>query len=140
MAANEEVEEVFKLFDQDGSGIKIKEIGTVLRSLGLAASEAQLREFRSEAEKKARGSSLVMFTRLYMDKRGKGGGLLGGGPYMDKGGRSKKSWQDSTYVQFVDFLGYVKRMEKVEATRSVDVGKEMEGMKVGLLHFFDKAW
>lgn len=94
---DEEVEEVFKLFDQDGSGIKIKEIGTVMRSLGLAASEAQLREFRAEAEKK-----------------------------------------DQTYVQFPDFLGYVKRMEKVEATKSVDVAKEMEGMKIGLLHFFDK--
>eukprot|EP00435_Cladocopium_sp_Y103_P039379 s385_g10.t1 len=94
---DEEIEEVFKLFDQDGSGIKIKEIGTVMRSLGLAASEAQLREFRAEAEKK-----------------------------------------DQTYVQFPDFLGYVKRMEKVEATKSVDVAKEMEGMKIGLLHFFDK--
>ena len=65
---DEEVQEVFKLFDQDGSGIKIKEIGTVMRSLGLAASEAQLREFRTEAEQK-----------------------------------------DSAFVQFPDFLSYVKR-------------------------------
>ncbi|CAE7284104.1 PCM1 [Symbiodinium pilosum] len=94
---DEEIEEVFKLFDQDGSGIKIKEIGTVMRSLGLAASEAQLREFRVEAEKK-----------------------------------------DPAFVQFPDFLGYVKRMETVEATKSSDVAKELEGMKVGLLYFFDK--
>ncbi|CAE7838565.1 PCM1 [Symbiodinium sp. CCMP2592] len=94
---DEEIQEVFKLFDQDGSGIKIKEIGTVMRSLGLAASEAQLREFRAEAEKK-----------------------------------------DPAFVQFPDFLGYVKRTERVEATKSSDVGKEMEGMKVGLLYFFDK--
>ncbi|CAE7519892.1 PCM1 [Symbiodinium natans] len=94
---DEEIQEVFKLFDQDGSGIKIKEIGTVMRSLGLAASEAQLREFRAEAEKK-----------------------------------------DPAFVQFPDFLAYVKRMETVEATKSSDVAKEMEGMKVGLLYFFDK--
>lgn len=68
-----------------------------MRSLGLAASEAQLREFRAEAEKK-----------------------------------------DPAFVQFPDFLGYVKRTETVEATKSSDVGKEMEGMKVGLLYFFDK--
>eukprot|EP00933_Yihiella_yeosuensis_P062620 TRINITY_DN655_c1_g1_i2.p1 TRINITY_DN655_c1_g1~~TRINITY_DN655_c1_g1_i2.p1 ORF type:complete len:179 (-),score=44.84 TRINITY_DN655_c1_g1_i2:134-622(-) len=45
----EEVHEVFKLFDQDGGGIKIKEIGTVMRSLGLAVQEAQLQTFRAEA-------------------------------------------------------------------------------------------
>lgn len=93
----EEIHEVFKLFDQDGSGIKIKEIGTVMRSLGIAASEAQLREFAVEAAKK-----------------------------------------DGTYVQFPDFMSYVKRAQTVEADKHVDVAKEMQGMKVGLLHFFDK--
>lgn len=93
----EEIHEVFKLFDQDGSGIKIKEIGTVMRSLGIAASEAQLREFAVEAAKK-----------------------------------------DGTYVQFPDFNSYVKRAQTVEADKHVDVAKEMQGMKVGLLHFFDK--
>ncbi|CAE8722445.1 unnamed protein product, partial [Polarella glacialis] len=48
----EEIHEVFKLFDQDGGGIKIKEIGTVLRSLGLAASEDQVREFIADAKTK----------------------------------------------------------------------------------------
>ena len=58
--------------------------------------------------------------------------------------------QDPAFVQFPDFLGYVKRTETVEAdpsgtsrelcywhralslhqaTKSSDVGKEMEGMK-----------
>eukprot|EP00930_Biecheleria_cincta_P070385 TRINITY_DN58021_c0_g1_i1.p1 TRINITY_DN58021_c0_g1~~TRINITY_DN58021_c0_g1_i1.p1 ORF type:complete len:186 (-),score=50.39 TRINITY_DN58021_c0_g1_i1:91-579(-) len=94
---DEEVQEVFKLFDQDGSGIKIKEIGTVMRSLGVSVSQAQLGEFRAEAEKK-----------------------------------------DNTYLEFADFLGFVKRAETVEAGKSSDMAKEMAGMKVGLLHFFDK--
>mmetsp|Transcript_93731 Transcript_93731/g.176222 ORF Transcript_93731/g.176222 Transcript_93731/m.176222 type:complete len:164 (-) Transcript_93731:106-597(-) len=93
----EEVQEVFKLFDQEGSGIKIKEIGTVMRSLGVAASEAQLKEFVAEATQK-----------------------------------------DSSHVQFADFLLYVKRAQSVEAGSSADVAKEMNGMKVGLLYFFDK--
>mmetsp|Transcript_27882 Transcript_27882/g.61571 ORF Transcript_27882/g.61571 Transcript_27882/m.61571 type:complete len:164 (-) Transcript_27882:152-643(-) len=93
----EEIHEVFKLFDQDGSGIKIKEIGTVMRSLGIAASEAQLREFQAEASKK-----------------------------------------DPIYVQFPDFNSYVTRAQIVEADKHVDVAKEMHGMKVGLLSFFDK--
>eukprot|EP00440_Ansanella_granifera_P033586 gb/GFBE01036446.1/.p1 GENE.gb/GFBE01036446.1/~~gb/GFBE01036446.1/.p1 ORF type:complete len:163 (+),score=66.98 gb/GFBE01036446.1/:1-489(+) len=93
----EEVQEVFKLFDQDGGGIKIKEIGTVMRSLGLAASEAQLRDFMAEATKK-----------------------------------------DSSGVSFADFLGYLRRAETTEAAKSVDVAKELEGMKSGLLHFFDR--
>mmetsp|Transcript_81751 Transcript_81751/g.264900 ORF Transcript_81751/g.264900 Transcript_81751/m.264900 type:complete len:164 (-) Transcript_81751:399-890(-) len=99
MAAPEEAEihEVFKLFDQEGSGIKIKEIGTVMRSLGLAASEAQLREFQAEATKK-----------------------------------------DAHYVQFPDFVSYVNRAQTVEANKSVDFAKEMSGLKIGMLHFFDK--
>ena len=58
------------------------------------------------------------------------------------------SLQDPAFVQFPDFLAYVKRMETVEvgssdcdvysvlsillgqATKSSDVAKEMEGMKV----------
>uniref|UniRef100_A0A7S0AIB1 Calmodulin n=1 Tax=Pyrodinium bahamense TaxID=73915 RepID=A0A7S0AIB1_9DINO len=99
MAVPEEAEihEVFKLFDQEGSGIKIKEIGTVMRSLGLAAPEAQLREFVAEAAKK-----------------------------------------DSNHVQFSDFMGYVRRAQTMEADKSVDVAKEMQGMKNGIGHFFDK--
>mmetsp|Transcript_99890 Transcript_99890/g.298348 ORF Transcript_99890/g.298348 Transcript_99890/m.298348 type:complete len:163 (-) Transcript_99890:62-550(-) len=91
-----EIHEVFKLFDQEGSGIKIKEIGTVMRSLGLSASEAQLREFAAEAAK------------------------------------------NGMYVQFSDFMGYVRRAQTVEAGRSVDFAKEMGGMKTGIMHFFDK--
>ena len=62
--------------------------------------------------------------------------------------------QDPAFVQFPDFLGYVKRTETVEAgpsgtsresccwhrslwldqaTKSSDVGKEMEGMKASVL-------
>lgn len=48
----EDIREVFKLFDTEGGGIKIKEIGTVMRSLGIACPEAQLREFVAEATKK----------------------------------------------------------------------------------------
>jgi len=54
---------------------------------------------------------------------------------LSQNGYGKK---DPAYVQFADFLGYVKRAEKVEATKSGDVAKDMQGMKVGLLHFFDK--
>mmetsp|Transcript_6020 Transcript_6020/g.12285 ORF Transcript_6020/g.12285 Transcript_6020/m.12285 type:complete len:164 (-) Transcript_6020:178-669(-) len=92
-----EIHEVFKLFDQEGSGIKIKEIGTVMRSLGLAASEAQLREFSAEATK-----------------------------------------NNGFYVPFSDFMGYVRCAQTVEAGKSMDVAKEMNGMKIGIVHFFDK--
>merc|ERR1712107_801898 len=93
-----EVKEVFKLFDQDGQGIKIKEIGTVLRSLGLATTEAQLKNYVAEATKK-----------------------------------------DKNYVQFNDFLVYVREQQKVEAQQSTgDIASEMQGMKTGILHFFDK--
>ncbi|CAK0884837.1 unnamed protein product [Prorocentrum cordatum] len=50
-----EIREVFKLFDSEGGGIKIKEIGTVMRSLGIACPEAMLRVFNEEATK--RGST-----------------------------------------------------------------------------------
>lgn len=47
-----EVKEVFKLFDQEGGNtIKIREIGTVMRSLGLSPPEAALKEMREEARK-----------------------------------------------------------------------------------------
>mmetsp|Transcript_9177 Transcript_9177/g.20444 ORF Transcript_9177/g.20444 Transcript_9177/m.20444 type:complete len:166 (+) Transcript_9177:141-638(+) len=47
-----EILECFKLFDQEGSGIKVKEIGTVMRSLGLVVTQAQLQEFAKEATAK----------------------------------------------------------------------------------------
>mmetsp|Transcript_48035 Transcript_48035/g.96906 ORF Transcript_48035/g.96906 Transcript_48035/m.96906 type:complete len:165 (-) Transcript_48035:162-656(-) len=97
MPEEAEIHEVFQLFDQDSSGIKIKEIGTVMRSLGLTATEAQLREFSAEASKK-----------------------------------------DSMFVPFADFMEYVRRAQTVEAGKHVDVAKEMNGMKVGMAHFFDK--
>eukprot|EP00928_Gymnodinium_smaydae_P053291 TRINITY_DN37318_c0_g1_i1.p2 TRINITY_DN37318_c0_g1~~TRINITY_DN37318_c0_g1_i1.p2 ORF type:complete len:190 (-),score=61.59 TRINITY_DN37318_c0_g1_i1:52-546(-) len=92
-----EVQEVFKLFDQDGSGIKLREIGTVMRSLGVATTEAQNREFVAEAQKK-----------------------------------------DKNYIQFRDFLEFVKIAHSKASSESIDVVKELEGMKVGCLHFFDK--
>lgn len=47
-----EVQEVFKLFDVDGEGtIKIREIATVLRSLGYAPPESVLNEMTAEAKK-----------------------------------------------------------------------------------------
>lgn len=47
-----EVKEVFKLFDQEGGNtIKIREIGTVMRSLGLSPPEQALKEMRNEARK-----------------------------------------------------------------------------------------
>mmetsp|Transcript_38394 Transcript_38394/g.76108 ORF Transcript_38394/g.76108 Transcript_38394/m.76108 type:complete len:164 (+) Transcript_38394:76-567(+) len=49
LPSEEEIQEVFNLFNPEGSGIKIKEIGTVMRSLGLASSQAQLSEFATEA-------------------------------------------------------------------------------------------
>lgn len=53
MAVDEtEVKETFKLFDQEGGGsIRIREIGTVMRSLGLSPPEAVLTGFRTEARK-----------------------------------------------------------------------------------------
>eukprot|EP00397_Hematodinium_sp_SG-2012_P047416 GEMP01053925.1.p1 GENE.GEMP01053925.1~~GEMP01053925.1.p1 ORF type:complete len:166 (+),score=48.19 GEMP01053925.1:172-669(+) len=46
-----EVQEVFKLFDVDGEGtIKIREIATVLRSLGYAPPESVLNEMTAEAK------------------------------------------------------------------------------------------
>mmetsp|Transcript_56369 Transcript_56369/g.121907 ORF Transcript_56369/g.121907 Transcript_56369/m.121907 type:complete len:165 (-) Transcript_56369:141-635(-) len=92
-----EIQEVFRLFDQDGSGAKIKEIGTIMRSLGLGTSEAQVQEFMSEASQK-----------------------------------------DKNFVQFADFLAFVKRAETNETDHPVDVAKEMHGMKLGILHFFEK--
>mmetsp|Transcript_4685 Transcript_4685/g.7624 ORF Transcript_4685/g.7624 Transcript_4685/m.7624 type:complete len:163 (+) Transcript_4685:107-595(+) len=92
--SEETADEVFKLFDQEGTGIKIKEMGTVMRSLGVAASEAQLKEFQAEALKK-----------------------------------------DKSYIQFGDFYSMVTRAQTVEAPWDAE---KMGGMKVGLLHFFDK--
>mmetsp|Transcript_70928 Transcript_70928/g.197073 ORF Transcript_70928/g.197073 Transcript_70928/m.197073 type:complete len:164 (-) Transcript_70928:108-599(-) len=99
MAALDEsaVLEVFKLFDPDGSGIKIKEIGTVMRSLGLMTSEDQVRAFMAAATKK-----------------------------------------DKNFVQFQDFLGYANQAQSMEAASTGDVTKDLQGMKTGLLHFFDK--
>mmetsp|Transcript_93877 Transcript_93877/g.265187 ORF Transcript_93877/g.265187 Transcript_93877/m.265187 type:complete len:164 (+) Transcript_93877:102-593(+) len=94
---NDAVQEVFKLFDPDGSGIKIKEIGTVMRSLGLATSEAQTQEFVSQALKK-----------------------------------------DKNFVQFPDFLGYVREAQTFDAANSGDVTKDLMGLKDGVLHFFEK--
>mmetsp|Transcript_7112 Transcript_7112/g.15342 ORF Transcript_7112/g.15342 Transcript_7112/m.15342 type:complete len:165 (+) Transcript_7112:79-573(+) len=93
----DEIEEVFRLFDQDGSGAKVKEIGTIMRSLGLGTSEADVQEFMAEAAKK-----------------------------------------DKNFVQFADFLVFVKRAQSTETDHPVDVAKEMAGMKLGILHFFDK--
>lgn len=93
----EEIQEVFKLFDQEGSGIKIKEIGMVMRSLGVAVSEAQLKEFVTEA------TSTGMKT-----------------------------------VEFNTFHGMVKRAQTVQDVQSKDVATQMNSMKVGILHFFDK--
>eukprot|EP00746_Dinoflagellata_sp_MGD_P016521 gnl/MRDRNA2_/MRDRNA2_137366_c0_seq1.p1 gnl/MRDRNA2_/MRDRNA2_137366_c0~~gnl/MRDRNA2_/MRDRNA2_137366_c0_seq1.p1 ORF type:complete len:194 (+),score=46.24 gnl/MRDRNA2_/MRDRNA2_137366_c0_seq1:80-583(+) len=94
-----EIQECFHLFDQEGTkSIQIKEIGTVMRSLGLAPSEAVLRDIVTEAKKK-----------------------------------------DSSKVLFTDFLEYVKRVKALESEKSVDAVKELEGMKLGMLHFFDKV-
>jgi len=95
--SEEDVKEVFKLFDQDGSGIKIKEIGTVLRSLGLSAKNASLAAYTEDAQKK-----------------------------------------DKNFVQFGDFMGYVKQAQSEETQDIVDVGKELAPMKLGIHHFFDK--
>eukprot|EP00929_Paragymnodinium_shiwhaense_P121437 TRINITY_DN93667_c0_g1_i1.p1 TRINITY_DN93667_c0_g1~~TRINITY_DN93667_c0_g1_i1.p1 ORF type:complete len:162 (-),score=67.51 TRINITY_DN93667_c0_g1_i1:338-823(-) len=95
--SEDDVKEVFKLFDQDGSGIKIKEIGTVLRSLGLSAKEASLRLYSEDAQKK-----------------------------------------DKNFVQFGDFMNYVKQAQTEETDNVIDVAKELEGMKLGIHHFFDK--
>jgi len=48
----DEILETFKLFDQEGSGIKCKDIGTVMRSLGVGAKEKQLKEFITQASQK----------------------------------------------------------------------------------------
>eukprot|EP00747_Dinoflagellata_sp_TGD_P182759 gnl/TRDRNA2_/TRDRNA2_37132_c0_seq1.p1 gnl/TRDRNA2_/TRDRNA2_37132_c0~~gnl/TRDRNA2_/TRDRNA2_37132_c0_seq1.p1 ORF type:complete len:168 (-),score=57.98 gnl/TRDRNA2_/TRDRNA2_37132_c0_seq1:143-646(-) len=103
MSANtlteEEIHECYKLFDQEGSGrIKIKEIGTVMRSQGLVCSEELLKEIRAEAQKK-----------------------------------------DPDGVPFADFLNYVRKAQAVEADKAVDFTKEMQGVRNGMLHFFDKV-
>merc|ERR1711953_1451618 len=69
-----------------------------MRSLGLATTEKQLREYVAEASKK-----------------------------------------DKNFVQFSDFIGYVREAQKVEASQTTgDIATEMAGMKIGILHFFDK--
>eukprot|EP00927_Polykrikos_kofoidii_P073944 TRINITY_DN69949_c0_g1_i1.p1 TRINITY_DN69949_c0_g1~~TRINITY_DN69949_c0_g1_i1.p1 ORF type:complete len:167 (+),score=49.84 TRINITY_DN69949_c0_g1_i1:87-587(+) len=93
----DELKEEFKLFDQDGTGIKLKDLGTVLRSLGLSVPQAQLRNMTEQAVKK-----------------------------------------DSNFVQFPDFLVYVKQAAAFEEQSSGDFPKEMVGMKTGIHHFFDK--
>eukprot|EP00405_Crypthecodinium_cohnii_P000407 CAMPEP_0194761822 /NCGR_PEP_ID=MMETSP0323_2-20130528/14457_1 /TAXON_ID=2866 ORGANISM="Crypthecodinium cohnii, Strain Seligo" /NCGR_SAMPLE_ID=MMETSP0323_2 /ASSEMBLY_ACC=CAM_ASM_000346 /LENGTH=163 /DNA_ID=CAMNT_0039683729 /DNA_START=86 /DNA_END=577 /DNA_ORIENTATION=+ len=92
-----EMEEVFKLFDQEGTGIKVKEIGTVMRSLGIAASETQLQDFIKEA-----------------------------------------AASNTTHVTFQEFVAYCQKCQASEAGKSVNVSEEMQGMKLGIMRFFDK--
>merc|ERR1719436_1731131 len=49
------------------------------------------------------------------------------------------SKKDKQFVQFGDFLGYVREAQKDEAAQTTgDIESEMAGMKTGILHFFDK--
>ena len=46
-----ELQEAFRLFDQDGDGIvSSKDIGCVMRSLGMAPTEAELQEMINEVD------------------------------------------------------------------------------------------
>ena len=46
-----ELQEAFRLFDQDGDGIvSSKDIGCVMRSLGMATTEAELQEMINEVD------------------------------------------------------------------------------------------
>ncbi|EME27820.1 calmodulin isoform 2 [Galdieria sulphuraria] len=53
----EEFREAFTLFDKDGDGnITVKELGTVVRSLGQSPTEAELREMIAEVDKDGNGT------------------------------------------------------------------------------------
>lgn len=53
MAQQEDsVEEVYKLFDTEGDGVKIRDIGTVLHSLGLSPSSQLLEEIIADAKRR----------------------------------------------------------------------------------------
>ena len=52
MAQEDSVEEVYKLFDTEGDGLRIKDIGTVLHSLGLSPSLQLLEEFVEDAKRR----------------------------------------------------------------------------------------
>merc|ERR1712113_1051360 len=45
---------------------------------------------------------------------------------------------DEAYVQFSDFISFVKRAQSHEASKSVDFDKEMKGLHEGIKHFCDK--
>jgi len=53
----EEFREAFTLFDKDGDGnITVKELGTVVRSLGQSPTEAELKEMIAEVDKDGNGT------------------------------------------------------------------------------------
>merc|ERR1712107_305428 len=45
---------------------------------------------------------------------------------------------DPSFVQFSDFMLYVRRAQMMELDQAADIGKELAGMKKGILHFWDK--
>ena len=53
-------EETFRLFDPDGDGLKLKDLGTVLRSLGLNVPAASLQELVKDFSSK-RGLTALSF-------------------------------------------------------------------------------
>lgn len=60
----QEIEEAFKLFDKDGDGsITTKEIGTVMKSLGQEANEAELEAMVAEFD--ADGNTLSALVIRY---------------------------------------------------------------------------
>lgn len=64
-----EYKEAFSLFDKDGDGtITTKELGTVMRSLGLNPTEAELQDMVNEVD--ADGNGNIDFTEFLTMVRG----------------------------------------------------------------------